>query len=155
MKTILGKVRRLVLGVIVIGVLGCSVPMANAAGMWVTLEAIHQIENPRNLSRPGARGELGPYQFRAETWRMHTAVPFARAVERADSDAVAAKHYEWLRRGLERARMPVTPYNIALAWNSGLTAAVQGRAPVAAHHYAQRAENLVGAFSADDRVARR
>lgn len=107
-----------------------------------TLEAIHQLENPRNLPRPGARGELGAYQFRASTWRMHTAVPFTQALDRAVSDEVALRHYEWLRRGLEAARMPATPYTIALAWNGGLTAAVAGRSSRAAHDYAQRAANL-------------
>ena len=119
---------------------------ARAAGVWVTLEAIHQIENPRNLTRPGAKGELGPYQFRAETWRMHTAVPFVRALDRRESDVVAVKHYEWLCRGLTRAGLRVTPYTIALAWNAGLTATVRGRAPAAAPAYAQRAVNLADAF---------
>jgi hypothetical protein len=107
-----------------------------------TLEAIHQLENPRNLSRPGARGELGAYQFRASTWRMHTAAPFTQALDRAVSDEVAFRHYEWLRRGLESARLPATPYTIALAWNGGLAAAVAGRSSRAAHDYAQRAANL-------------
>src|SRR2546430_6926225 len=34
----------------------------------VTLEAIHNLENPRDLTRPGPRGELGAYQFRESTW---------------------------------------------------------------------------------------
>ena len=107
-----------------------------------TLEAIRNLENPRNLTRPGPRGELGAYQFRAETWRMHTAEPFARALDRASSDRVAERHYEWIRRGLARAGLPASPYNIALAWNSGLGAVVSGRAPRVAHRYAERAENL-------------
>ncbi len=122
-------------------------PEARAAGVWATLAAIHHIENPRGLVRPGARREMGPYQFRAETWRMHTTVPFARAVERAESDIVAVKHYEWLSRGLLRAGLEPTPYNIALAWNGGLSAAVRGRAPGAAHAYAQRAQNLAEEFA--------
>jgi hypothetical protein len=113
-----------------------------AADRAATLEAIRNLENPRNLTRPGPRGELGAYQFRAETWRMHTAEPFARALDRATADRVAERHYEWLRRGLARAGLPVSPYNIALAWNSGLGAVVSGRAPRVAHRYAERAENL-------------
>ena len=117
-----------------------------AAGCWATLEAIHYLENPRNLTRPGARGELGAYQFRAATWQMHTTVPFARALDRRESDAVAVLHYEWLRRGLARAGKDPTPYLIALAWNGGLSAAVRGRAPAVAHDYARRAENLAEAL---------
>lgn len=120
-----------------------------------TLEAIHQLENPRNLTRPGPHGELGAYQFRVSTWRMHTAEPFQRALERAVSDEVAIRHYEWIKRGLQAARRPVTPYMIALAWNGGLTAAIRGRAPRAAHDYASRAVNLATVLRQEARPAYR
>jgi hypothetical protein len=110
------------------------------------LEAIHKLENPENLPHPGPFGELGAYQFRASTWRMHTSMPFSQAVVRWRSDLVAVEHYEWIRRGLERARMKVTPYNIALAWNCGLGATVSGKAPRVAHNYAQRASNLAAMY---------
>jgi hypothetical protein len=110
------------------------------------LEAIHQLENPRNSTKPGRFGELGAYQFRSMTWRMHTNVPFQQALNREVSDSIAVKHYEWLKRGLEEARVPATTYNIALAWNGGLSAAISGRAPRRAHDYAARATNLAGEF---------
>ena len=65
------------------------------------------------------------------------------------SDDVAIKHYEWLKRGLEGAGLPATPYYIALAWNGGLDAAVLGRAPAVARDYAERAANLADAFGAE------
>lgn len=107
-----------------------------------TLEAIHNLENPRNLMRPGPRGELGAYQFRESTWRAYTTEPFARALDRARSDYVATQHYEWLKRRLEMAGVPVTPYTIALAWNGGVSAAINRRSPAAARNYAERAANL-------------
>lgn len=119
----------------------------------VTLDAIHSLENPRNLTRPGPRGELGAYQFRAETWRMHTTLPFAHAHDRTTSDYVAEKHYEWIKRGLESARLAPSPYNIALAWNGGLAAVVAGKSPPAAHRYAERAANLAAALSAERPLA--
>ncbi len=119
---------------------------ALAASRWATLEAIHTLENPRNLPRPGAHGELGAYQFRSTTWRMHTTTPFSRALDRQVSDVVAVQHYEWLRKNLEAARIPATTYNIALAWNSGLGSVTSGRAPARAHDYAQRASNLAAGF---------
>lgn len=109
------------------------------------LEAIHQVENPRDLRRPGRHGELGAYQFRPETWRMHTRAPFMSALERRESDAVAIRHYDWLERSLARRGVAPTTYNIALAWNAGLAAAARGRAPAAAHDYATRVNNLVQA----------
>lgn len=123
-----------------------SVATGHASTRWATLEAIHCLENPRDLTRPGARGELGAYQFRAATWRMHTSVPFARAIDRRVSDDVAIRHYEWLKRGLEGAGLMATPYNIALAWNGGLEAVVRGCSPAVAHDYAQRATNLASGF---------
>ena len=115
---------------------------ARASVRWATLEAIHQLENPRDLTRPGPCGELGAYQFRATTWRMHTTLPFKRAIERRTSDSVAVRHYEWIKSGLERAGVPATPFFIGLAWNGGLDAAKRGRAPRAAHDYAERVANL-------------
>ncbi len=130
--------RWLALGLIVWGA-GSSL---FAASREATLRAIHAIENPRNLPTPGPRGELGAYQFRYATWKMHTDIPFYRAVDKSVSDVVAVKHYEWLKRGLERARLPATAYNIALAWNSGLAATVAGKSPRVAHRYAERATNI-------------
>ncbi len=130
----------------VLFVVFASVASAEPASRWATLEAIHSLENPRNLSRPGPHGELGAYQFRITTWKMHTSLPFSQALDRRFSDLVAVEHYEYLRRGLEAARVPATPYNIALAWNGGLTGAVNGTAPRAARNYAERASNLASAL---------
>jgi hypothetical protein len=117
-----------------------------ASERWATLEAIHCVENPRDVTRPGPCGELGAYQFREMTWRMHTEAPFVSALDRRASDAVAVKHYEFLKRELERAGVAATPYTIALAWNGGLAAAVRRRAPAAARDYAERVANLAGTF---------
>lgn len=130
-----------------------SVTSAMASIRWATLEAIHQLENPSNSPRPGPFGELGAYQFRATTWRMHTKTPFSQALDRQTSDAVAVQHYEWLKRGLEEARIPATPYNIALAWNGGLSAVIAGNSPRIAHDYAKRAANLAAVFNGDSSLA--
>lgn len=121
---------------------------APAPTRWATLEAIHQLENPRNRTTPGTFGELGPYQFRESTWRMHTRTPFAMANDRRTSDFIAVKHYEFLKQQLEHAGLPASVYNIALAWNGGLEAVVLGRSPAVAHDYAARAANLADAISA-------
>ncbi|MDE3084550.1 MAG: hypothetical protein KGJ37_04930 [Verrucomicrobiota bacterium] len=117
--------------------------MAQASERWVTLEAIHWVENPHNSTRLGPHGELGPYQFRQATWRMHSRRPFYQAVNRAYSDEVAIKHYEWIKSGLEQAGIAPIPYNIALAWNAGLDAVIGGHAPSASHNYAEQVSNLV------------
>jgi hypothetical protein len=119
---------------------------AHASIRWATLEAIHQLENPRNLTRPGPFGELGAYQFRPTTWQMHTTTPFYRALDRQASDEVAVRHYEWLKRRLEAARIAPTPYNIGLAWNGGISAVIAGNSPRVAHDYASRVANLAAEF---------
>ena len=126
-------------------VLGSLLPATlGATERWETLEAIHWIENPLNTERPGRYGELGAYQFRAATWRMHTTVPFVQATDRRISDEVAIRHYEWLRAGLGRAGIEPTPYTIALAWNGGLSTVVRGRVRPATRDYAERVQNIAG-----------
>lgn len=120
---------------------------ALGAERWATLEAIHWIENPHDSTRPGRFGELGAYQFREVTWRMHSSVPFKRAVDRSVSDEVALRHYEWLKCGLERNGLTVTTYNIAMAWNAGLGAVVRGRVPASTRDYAERATNIAEGLS--------
>ena len=121
----------------------------HATSRSATLEAIHKLENPRNSPKPGKYGELGAYQFRSTTWQMHTSLPFSKALDRGTSDAIAVKHYEYIKRGLEAAQVPATPYYIALAWNGGLGAAISGRSPRIAHDYAERAANLATAIDVD------
>jgi hypothetical protein len=122
---------------------GSATPDLLATDRWETLTAIHWVENPTNDPAPGAHGELGAYQFRRSTWRSYSSLPFEYARERAHADEVAIKHYEWIRRGFEGAGLAPTSYRIALAWNAGLNAALQGRAPRASHDYARRVVNIV------------
>jgi hypothetical protein len=136
MKSPIVKMLGLIAGLLLSGT-------AEASGRWETLRAINWVENPTNHTRRGAFGELGPYQFRPQTWRMHTRKPFEWAVERVHADEVAVKHYEWLRRELQEAGIDPSPYNIALAWNSGLTAVTSGRVPRVTYDYANRVANLV------------
>jgi hypothetical protein len=116
---------------------------ARASERWATLEAIHQLENPNDSDAPGAFGELGPYQFREETGKTYTRAPFSQALDRRASDAVAVKHYNWIKSELERRGIAATPYRIALAWNGGMNAVLSGNPPAAAADYAWRAANLV------------
>ncbi len=117
--------------------------VASAADRWQTLQAIHWVENPNNSTRLGAHGELGPYQFRQATWKMHTKQPFHLANNRAVADQVAVAHYEWIKAGLIRNGIEPTSYSIAMAWNAGLSAVINGRAPARTRDYASRVNNLV------------
>jgi hypothetical protein len=122
------------------------VAQARASERWATLEAIHQLENPNDTPVPGKCGELGAYQFREQTWKMHTVAPFSRALDRHSSDAVAVKHYDWIKSELVRRGIDVNPYTVALAWNGGLGAAIQAEPPASAVDYATRVANLAADF---------
>jgi len=117
-----------------------------AADRWETLRAINWVENPTNQTKVGRFGELGPYQFRPATWKMHTDKPFSLAVQRQQADEVAVKHYEWIKRVFEQSGVEVNAFNIALAWNSGVDAVLAGRSPSASYNYAERVNNLVETF---------
>lgn len=135
-----GRARLLAGAAIVLATL--LVTPARATVRWETLEAIHRIENPLNTDRPGPCGELGAYQFRERTWRMHTTLPFARALDRRASDAVAVRHYEWLKDQLARAGFEISPFNIGLAWNGGITSVVRGQVRPSTRDYAERVRNI-------------
>ncbi len=126
-------------------VLGFTIK-AGADDRWETLRAINWVENPTNHTRMGRFGELGPYQFRSGTWRMHTKMPFQLATQREAADEVAIKHYEWIKQSLEKAGVDANPFNIAMAWNTGVSNVVNGRAPTVSYDYAERVTNLVHTF---------
>jgi len=107
------------------------------------LAAIHEVENPHNTNRIGRRGELGPFQLRPAVWYTYTQKPFSLAAEQAEAQTVAEAHYEWIKRGLERNKIEVSPYHIGLVWNAGLHATINGRATDTSKYYAQRVANLV------------
>ncbi|MBL9218860.1 MAG: hypothetical protein JNG82_10260 [Opitutaceae bacterium] len=117
--------------------------LAGASDRWATLRAINWVENPTNQTGVGRFGELGPYQFRPGTWRMHSDRPFRQAIQREAADEVAVKHYEWIKRTLERAGAEASVFNIAMAWNCGAAAVLAGRAPSVSYNYAERVRNLV------------
>lgn len=133
-------------------VLGFTIKTA-ASDRWETLRAINWVENPTNQTQMGRYGELGPYQFRPATWRMHTSKPFSLATERAVADEIAVKHYEWIKRSMEQAGVAANSFNIAMAWNCGVDAVLSGRAPSASFNYARRVSNLVESFKDRQRAA--
>jgi hypothetical protein len=146
MKTTLclrhGFRRRTLFALVALGAFVWLHSEARAATRWETLEAIHAIENPYDQRAPGPCGELGAYQFRQNTWRKYSQRPFNEAIDRQCSDEVAVRHYEWIKSSLERNRLVPSTYNIALAWNAGLTAVVRGRVPASSRDYAERVENI-------------
>lgn len=144
---------RLALLVVLCSLPGGFLPLAWTAERAETLRAINWVENPTNHARCGSKGELGPYQFRPQTWRLHTNRPFSLATVREHADEVAIKHYEWIKGQLSKAGIDPSPFNIALAWNSGVGSVLNGRVPTVSYNYAERVTNLVESQRANRAVA--
>jgi len=97
----------------------------------------------------GINPELAGRGLGAELGRV--AVDYALSV--SDGRRLRCAVREWNERGLEAAHLPATPYNIALAWNGGLSAATAGTSPLVARRYAERAANLAGVLEPPKLVA--
>jgi len=138
--------KRLLTSIFLLGLVLDFTIKARADDRWETLRAINWVENPTNHSRMGRFGELGPYQFRPATWRMHTRKSFSLATQRETADEVAVMHYEWIKHSLEKAGVDASAFNIAMAWNTGVDNVVNGRAPAVSYDYAERVTNLVHNF---------
>lgn len=83
---------------------------------------------------------------------MYTNKPFRLANDRESADQVAVKHYEWIKGQLRAAGIDDNVFNVALAWNCGVSAVVAGRIPVQTYHYAERVSNLAQSYSQAEKV---
>jgi hypothetical protein len=109
------------------------------------LLAIRQVESgDRYDCPPGPVGEQGPYQFKRDVWYQHTRENFRLARSRY-ADEVALMHYRWLKERLRKNDLEVSPWNLAAAWNAGVSAVVSQRIPRGTRDYANRVANLVRA----------
>ncbi len=119
--------------------------LAQADDGYRLLDCIRQVEQPAGAGQMGAHGELGPYQFRRDTWNHLTHLPFTPefACDPIVSLAVAVLHYHEIREALlhtDRGR--ATPANIAACWNAGCHAVISGQIPQSTRDYAARVCNL-------------
>lgn len=138
MKTILT-----LLLVVAFGVTGQASTNAMLRGIRI-VETQDQLHPPR-----GKLGERGPYQFRRNTWRMHTNASFDLAENREVANTVAKRHYLWIQAQLKANGVEPSPYHIAIAWNAGVNAVIRGRVPAVSRDYANRVLNLAGTFIAE------
>lgn len=106
------------------------------------LWALALVETPHGVpARPGPAGETGRWQLTPAVRHDRGAELRARG-EAVTDEAIAREQLLWLARGLERRGVPVTPFNLAVAWNAGLNRYTSGKAPVRAYEFARRVENL-------------
>ena len=93
----------------------------------------------------GSHGELGKYQFTAQTWRQHSTKPHEWALGRTsearlERDRVARAHIKWIEQHLENP----TVYRMALVWNAGLNTVKRNAFTDSSVDYANRVRNVYG-----------
>lgn len=110
----------------------------------LTLWALSQVENPRGVTKLGPAGEVGSYQLTPgvihDRGRHLTRASDGTAQAHADQ---ARAHVPWLAVRCEANGLTASPYNIALAWNAGITRALTRNTSAANRDFAQRVTNLV------------
>lgn len=125
-----------------------TLSVAGRANTDAVLRGIRIVETQDQLHPPrGKLGERGPYQFRRDTWRMHTSSSFALAENREVANTVARRHYAWIESRLASSGVEPSPYNIALAWNAGVNAVIRHAVPAVSRDYAERVLNLAASFA--------
>lgn len=96
------------------------------------LTCIAAVESGNNPDAVGRHGERGAFQMS----------PAVVAECGGYSERHAMRWLLQLERDLIRANVDVMPFNLALAWNAGIGAAISGKAPMASYDYALRVANL-------------
>lgn len=86
------------------------------------IQALEMTE--ASYGKIGRAGEITPSQLSPATVHDHGTDPLA--------------NLHWLRREFIKRGVALHPFNYALAWNAGLTAATTGRAPTSSYRYACR-----------------
>jgi hypothetical protein len=105
------------------------------------LAGIHLVENPRGLI--GAAGEHGPYHLLPTSRAAAARRLRERGVTAPAELQLAREHLAQIRREYAALGVADLPFNLALAWNAGATAAARNRAPESSYDYAQRVMNLM------------
>lgn len=101
----------------------------------VFLRAVALVETGGDAAAIGARGERGAYAM----------LPVVVAQHGGHGSAEAAREVRRIERALQARGVDPLPFNVALAWNAGVTGATTGRAPERSYDYARRVVNLMEA----------
>lgn len=117
------------------------------AGMQATdaiMPAIKLAEGVKDPAKRGPAGELGWYRVTPAVWMQYCTDPFELCgTDAAFEERVVRVHLQWIHDHLKHP----TIYQMAEAWNAGLTAVKKDQVPASAKDYARRVVNLVGVYS--------
>lgn len=127
-------------------------PPRPALDRGTQLAAMSEIESGNNPNKVGRAGELGPYQMGYAAWRQHTRVSFRLARNPEVARTVAERHYDWIVKEFRRHGIEPTAYNVALAWNAGVSAVLSGRYTADSVDHALRVRNTYEDLSSRRRL---
>ncbi len=105
------------------------------------LQSVGSVESRNRYWVVGPCGEVTQFQLMPRIWRFHTSLPISRASDPAIGLTVAQRHLSQLERELRVLGVPVTPYNLALAWRAGSPAVAANTASASQRDHAQRIVN--------------
>lgn len=115
---------------------------ANAYDRPRFLQSVGSVESRNRYWVVGPCGEVTQFQLMPRIWRFHTSAPISRASsDPAIGLTVASRHLKQLETELRAFGLPVTPYNLALAWRAGSPAVASNRTSAAQRDHAQRIVN--------------
>lgn len=107
------------------------------------LWAITQVETPYGTpAHPGPAGETGRYGLTPSVRHDRGRELRAAGIPITDENLARAQ-VEWIRGRLIANHSPAGLMDIAIAYNAGVTAKVNGRAPDRSYDYGARVVNLV------------
>lgn len=101
--------------------------------------ALAMVETPNGVpAKPGPHGETGRWQLTPAVRHDRKLDLQLRGNNAPTDEQLATEHVRWLILSLEVRGVDATDFNIALAWNAGLSQACSGRAPEASYDFARR-----------------
>lgn len=128
--------------VVSFGMLGAVQAEAAPMDREAFLKAVAEVETGGNTRAVGRLGERGLYQFNRPTWKRYTKRSFLDAHDPVIAHDIAVQHFIWLHARLTANGREPTDYQMAVAWNGGLSRALSGKFPRSTRDYARRVSTL-------------
>ena len=115
----------------------------NAHLLGILIAVLAQVETPNGVpAHPGKAGETGKWQLTPAV-RVERRADLIRAGVEINDKNLAKAQILHIKRELERAHKPAEVFDIAVAWNAGITAKINGTAPASSIDFGKRVEALV------------
>ena len=101
--------------------------------------ALAMVETPNGVpAQPGPYGETGRWQLRKSVRDDRAHDLRCRAIRNPTDEHIATEQVLWIKRNLLFLHIDPNDFNVALAWNAGLSRIALGRGPIPSYDFARR-----------------